>query len=392
VTVVFFALGATAASWASRLPAIKDGLDLSPGLLGVILLGPAIGSLLAMPLTGKLLRQVSPRRVVQVAFVPLAVLLPLAGVAGSPWQLFANLAAWGAAAGVVDVAMNTEAAALQDRLGRRVMSGFHGTYSAGGLAGAGLGALAAATGVDVRAHLLVAASVVLVAGLAASQRFAATSGSSDLSSPRLIAGRGTSGIRPWWTLVALSAVAFGCFLAEGAANDWSAVYLHSSLGAPAGLAAISYSLFAAAMMAGRLNGDRLADRWGAAHLIRLSAGVAAIGFATALLVSEVAAGLAGFTVLGLGLSVVVPLVFTAAAQLGQAGPSLAVVAGSGYAGFLVGPALIGGLADAVGLPPALGVVAAVSAITALLAPVVAPQPSPGSPADPALKACQEVTV
>jgi hypothetical protein len=329
--------------------------------------------------------------VVQVAFVPLAVLLPLAGVAGSPWQLFATLAAWGAAAGVVDVAMNTEAAALQDRLGRRVMSGFHGTYSAGGLAGAGLGALAAATGVDVRDHLLVAASVVLVAGLAAGQRFAATSGSSHLSSPRPTAG-GTSGIRPGWTLVALSAVAFGCFLAEGAANDWSTVYLHSSLGAPAGLAAISYSLFAAAMMAGRLNGDRLADRWGAAHLIRLSAGVAAIGFATALLVSEVAAGLAGFTVLGLGLSCVVPLVFTAASQFGQAGPSLAVVAGSGYAGFLVGPALIGGLADAVGLPPALGVVAAVSAITALLAPVVAPRRSPGSPVDPALKAREEVTV
>jgi MFS family permease len=390
VTVVFFALGATAASWASRLPAIKDGLHLSPGLLGVVLLGPAIGSLLAMPLAGRLLRQVSPRRVVQLAFVPLAVLLPLAGVAGSPWQLFANLAAWGAAAGVVDVAMNTEAAALQDRLGRRVMSRFHGTYSAGGLAGAGVGALAAATGVEVTTHLLMAASVVLVAGLTASQRFAATPGSSDPSSGS--AGGETRGIRPWWTLVALSAVAFGCFLAEGAANDWSAVYLHSSLGAPSGLAAIAYSLFSAAMMAGRLSGDRLADRWGAAHLMRLSAGVAAVGFGIALVVSGIAAGLAGFTLLGLGLSFVVPLVFTAASQFGQAGPSLAVVAGAGYAGFLVGPALIGGLADAVGLPPALGVVAAVSAITALLAPVVAPRRSPGLPADPALKAREEVTV
>jgi MFS family permease len=190
----------------------------------------------------------------------------------------------------------------------------------------------------------------------------------------------------------LSAVAFGCFLAEGAANDWSAVYLHSSLGAPAGLAAIAYSLFSAAMMGGRLSGDRLANRRGAAHLMRLSAGVAAIGFATALMVSEVAAGLAGFAVLGLGLSVVVPLVFTAASQVGSAGPSLAVVAGSGYAGFLAGPALIGGLADAVGLPLALGVVAAASAMTALLAPAVVPRRSPGSPADPALNPGEEVTV
>jgi MFS family permease len=357
----------------------------------VVLLGPAIGSLLAMPLAGRLLRQVSPRRVVQLAFVPLAVLLPLAGVSGSPWQLFANLAAWGAAAGVVDVAMNTEAAALQDRLGRRVMSRFHGTYSAGGLAGAGLGALAAATGVKVTAHLLVAASVVLIAGLAASQRFAPTPGSSGPSSRPSAVG-GTGGVRPRWTLVALSAVAFGCFLAEGAANDWSAVYLHSSLGAPAGLAAIAYSLFSATMMGGRLSGDRLANRWGAAHLMRLSAGVAAMGFATALMVSEVAAGLAGFAVLGLGLSVVVPLVFTAASEVGSAGPSLAVVAGSGYAGFLAGPALIGELADAVGLPLALGVVAAASAMTALLAPAVVPRRSPGSPADPALNPREEVTV
>jgi hypothetical protein len=126
--------------------------------------------------------------------------------------------------------------------------------------------------------------------------------------------------------------------------------------------------------------------------MRLSAGVAAIGFATALMVSEVAAGLAGFAVLGLGLSVVVPLVFTAASQVGSAGPSLAVVAGSGYAGFLAGPALIGGLADAVGLPLALGVVAAASAMTALLAPAVVPRRSPGSPADPALKPREEVTV
>jgi predicted MFS family arabinose efflux permease len=390
--VVFFALGATAASWASRLPAIKDGLHLSPGLLGVVLLGPAIGSLLAMPLAGKLLRQVSPRRVVRLAFVPLAVLLPLACVAGSPGQLFATLAAWGAAAGVVDVAMNTEAAALQDRLGRRVMSRFHGTYSAGGLAGAGLGALAAATGVDVTDHLLLAAAVVLVAGVAASQRFAATPGPSDPRPPRSAPGGGTRRVRPGWTLVALSAVAFGCFLAEGAANDWSAVYLHSSLGAPSALAAFAYSLFSAAMMAGRLSGDRLADHWGAAHLMRLSAGIAALGFAAALMVSGTAAGLVGFTVLGLGLSVVVPLVFTAAAQIGPAGPSLAVVAGSGYAGFLMGPALIGGLADAVGLPPALGVVAAVSAITALLAPAVAPRRSPGSSVEPALKAREEVTV
>jgi MFS family permease len=134
--------------------------------------------------------------------------------------------------------------------------------------------------------------------------------------------------------------------------------------------AVAYSFFAGAMAVGRLSGDRLADRLGPARLVRLSAATAAVGFATALLISATGAALAGFVVLGLGLSVVVPLVFTAAAQQGRAGPRLAVVSGAGYIGFLVGPPIIGGLASVAGLPEALGVVVAVSAMTAVLAPAV----------------------
>jgi hypothetical protein len=275
---------------------------------------------------------------------------------------------------LIDVGMNTEAAALQDRVGRRVMSGFHGAYSVGGLAGAGLAAVAAGMGLAVSAHLLLVGVVVLAIGLAASQRFASTLKPLDGTLSDGYAAP-TRHIHLSRTLVALAAVAFGCFLAEGAANDWSAVYLHSSLGASAALSAVAYTLFAGAMASGRLCGDRLADRFGATRLVRYSAGAAAVGFASALILSETVAGLAGFIVLGLGLASVIPLVFTAASRLGEAGPNLAVVAGSGYAGFLVGPALIGGLADAVGLPSALGAVVVVSAVAALLAPAVAAQPT-----------------
>src|ERR1700722_10715359 len=132
VTTVFAMLGVSEGTWAARIPAIKAGLHLSPGLLGLALLGPAVGCVLAMPATGAVLASVPPRRVAQAGLLLLAVMLPVTTVTGSAWQLFLVLLGWGAGIGTLDVAMNTEAAAVQDQLGRRVMSGFHGAYSVGG--------------------------------------------------------------------------------------------------------------------------------------------------------------------------------------------------------------------------------------------------------------------
>lgn len=384
MTLVFGMLGLAAGTWAARIPAIKDGLHLSAGILGLALLGPALGSVLAMPAAGAILATVPPRRVVQAGFVALGVLLPVTAFASSAWQLFIVLAGWGAGLGVVDVGVNTEAAAVQNRLGRSVMSGFHAAYSVGGLAGAGLGAIAAAAGVSARADFLITGAVVLLVGAVSAHAFTARPG-------QPASGQRTSGPRPrvarwpqWsWALVFLAAMAFGSFLAEGAANDWSAVYLHSSLGAPVGLAAIGYTVFSATMAAGRLAGDRLADRVGPARLVRLSSGVAAVSFGAALLVGQVWSGLAGFALLGAGLSFVVPLVFSAAAGLGRPGPNLAMVTSCGYLGVLAGPAIIGGLAELVGLPAALGTVVVLCGMIAALAPVVLPRTSPSAAGPPA---------
>ena len=249
------------------------------------------------------------------------------------------------------------------------MSRFHAAYSVGGLVGAGLGAAAAASGMSARANFSIAAVVVVIGGVGPAERFASQSA--------VRATRELHVRRPqWsWTLVALAAMAFGSFLAEGAANDWSAVYLHSAPGAPAGLAAVTYTVFSATMTAGRLVGDRLADRLGPVRLIRLSAGAAAVGFAVALIVGRVWAGLAGFAILGAGFSLIVPLVFTSASQLGRAAPNLAFVTSCGYTGMLVGPGLIGGLAEAVGLPQALGVIVTFSTLAAVLAGVTRPRTS-----------------
>ena len=372
VTIVFVVLGLSAGTWAARIPAIKAALHLSPGVLGLALLGPAVGSVLTMPLAGAVMATVPPRRVVQGALLLLAGMLPLTTVVSNPWQLFAVLAGWGAGLGVVDVGMNLEGAAVQDRLGRRTMSRFHAAFSVGGLAGAALGGLAAASGVSARANFIVVGAVVLLAGGVSAQFFSAA------RPPRHAAGDVAKGqVSRWplwsWTLVCLAAMAFGSFLAEGVVADWSAVYLHSSLGAPVGLAAIGYTVFSCTMTAGRLTGDRAADLAGPDRLVRLSAGLAAVGFGVALLIGQVWSGLVGFALLGVGLSVVVPLVFTAAAGTGRPGPNLALVTTSGYVGMLVGPALVGGLAEAIGLRAALGIDVVLCAMCAALAGFLRPR-------------------
>ncbi len=339
------------------------------------LLGPAAGAVLAMPVTGTALTRVRPRRLVQAAFVPLAVVLPFVTVVGGVWQLFGVLFVWGSCVGVIDVGMNTEAVAVQDRVGRRVMSGFHASYSVGGLVGAAVGAGCAWAGVPVGTQLIVVSVVVLAAGIVATNHFDPSARPATRSEP----GPGADRIRWSWVLVALSVMAFASFLAEGAANDWSAVYLHSSLGASAGLAGVGYTCFALAMTLGRLCGDRLADRWGPRRLVRVSSAAAGLGWGVALSLNSAPAALAGLALLGFGLSSVVPNVFSQASRVGQAGPAIAVVTFCGYGGMLAGPAAIGGLAGAVGLPAALSVNAGLAAAIFLLCGVLTLRPAAPAP-------------
>jgi len=390
-------LGGAEGTWAARIPAIKAGLHLSPGVLGLALLGPAVGCVLAMPATGAILASVAPRRVTRVGIVLLAAMLPVTTVVDSAWQLFLVLAGWGAGIGSVDVSMNTEAAVVQDQLGRRVMSAFHGSYSVGGLIGAGLGAIAAGAGLSVRATFVIAAITMLVVGLGGAQAFAVRPAhhatDHDPGAPRDPRARWP---RWSWTLVALGAISFASFLAEGSATNWSAVYLRSSLGASPAVAAIGFTVFACTMTAGRLGGDWLADRAGPVRLVRLSAGVAMAGFGAALLIGQVWAGLAGWALLGGGLAVVVPLAFTGAAALGRPGPNLAMVTSCGYLGALAGPAIIGGLAELTSLPAALGAVVVLTGMIVVLAGAVRPQrrppaPGAGSPAGPATAAEAELS-
>jgi fucose permease len=259
--------------------------------------------------------------------------------------------------------MNAHGVAVERRYGRAILASFHAAFSIGGLAGGAIGVFAAAIDLDVRAQLAIVAVISAAVGLTWSRRFLGGDADAVGHTEPLF-------VRPPRRLLALGLLAFACLLIEGASADWSAVYLRDELGTTAAVAAIGFTAFSITMTLGRIFGDRLVDRFGPEAIVRAGGGVAAIGFGLALIAAAPVPGILGFACLGAGMSGVVPIVFRAAGHVPgmAAGVGLAAVSSTGYLGFLIGPPTIGGLAELTGLPTALGVLVALAAAVALLAP------------------------
>jgi MFS family permease len=350
-------------SWAARIPAVRDHVGLSDGALGLALACAAVGAIVAMPIAGARAARVGSRRATRVAFALMCLAVAVVALAPSLPALCALLLFLGAAKGSTDVTMNAHGVEVERRHRRAILAGFHAAFSIGGLTGAGLGALAAGSGLDVRIHLALIGGLAALIGLTSSRRFLA--GDADAL------GRAEPVfVRPPRSLLALGGLAFACLLIEGACADWSAVYLRDDLGAAAGIAALGFTAFGVTMTAGRFFGDRLVDRFGARAIVRGGGAVAAIGFGIALAVGQPIAGIVGFACLGAGMAGVVPIVFRASGQVPgmAAGVGLAAVSSTGYLGFLAGPPTIGGIAALTSLPTALFLLVALAAAVALLAP------------------------
>ena len=261
--------------------------------------------------------------------------------------------------------MNAQAIAVEQRYRRPIMSSFHGLYSVGGMAGAASGGLVASLGVNPSTHLLGTALLLLMVVVLASRRLLPTEVDSTTTEPTFAL--------PTRSLVNLGILAFCVMLSEGAMADWSAVYLHQTLKTGLGLAAAGYAVFSLAMAVFRLAGDRLIQHFGPVRMVRLGGTVAATGLGLSLVIAQPFAALIGFACVGVGLSSLVPIVFSAAGRTPGIAPSLALAAvtTTGYSGFLCGPPLIGFVADFLNLRVALGIVVVMSAISAVLAPTVA---------------------
>ena len=364
VAVVFFVSGAGIANWVARIPAIQQKLGLSNSALGVALLGTAVGSLLAMPTTGWLIARVGSRPVTKLAALAYCMALPLPTLAPNLPLLTSALMVVGALFGALDVAMNAQAIAVEQRYRLPIMSSFHGLYSVGGMVGAACGGLVASLGVHPKAHLLGTALLLEMLVVLASRRLLPTDVESVTTGPTFAL--------PTRSLLNLGILAFCILLSEGAMADWSAVYLRQTLGTGPGLAASGYAVFSLAMAVCRLTGDRLTQHLGPVWMVRFGGTIAATGMGLSLVIAQPFATLIGFASVGVGLSCLVPIVFSAAGRTPGTTPGLALAAvtTTGYCGLLCGPPLIGFVADFLNLRVALGIVVVMSAMSAVLARTV----------------------
>ncbi|MGW9033056.1 MFS transporter, partial [Streptomyces sp. NPDC055722] len=333
---VFAILGALMAVWGARMPAVQAAAHLGPGRLAVVLLAAAAGMVVGLQVGGRLAHRHGPARLLAAPAAIFGLALAVLGQCHTLTALIPVALVFGIGHGLLDVGANTAAVNLERAYQRPIMASLHCAYSLGALAGA---ALAVATA--WAPHQLLFGVAGILTALAAAALAPVIRAAGHLDGPgdddRSSGGVPTPSVRlsSVWLLGALAAA---CLLGEGAAADWSAVHLrslHSSEAAAAG----AYAAYSAAMATGRLVGDRLIARFGAAIVVGIGAAIAAVGLITGLIVGSTPAALAGWTMLGLGLSTAVPSLITAA---GRGGPlAVGAVATTGYLGLLAGPAAIG---------------------------------------------------
>ena len=358
--VYFVVLGLADGVWLARIPAVKQNLGLSDGLLGVALLAAPVGLVIIAAFADRLIDRFGSARPTVAGAVAISLLPVAFGLAGSLGVLMAALFVYGMGGGLMDVAMNSQAVRVERGYRRPLINSFHACYSFGGLAGALLGGLFAWAGVGPA--LTFTAVGVPLAVLAVLRRRGLLRGPEARDRPSPV-GRpgpaaGARGRRRTAMLIAvLGLLALCSLLGEGAAGGWSAVYLRDNLGTSAAFAALGYAAFSVTMAIGRLFGDRLTARFGPARLVSGCGLVAEIGLAVALVTASPAAGLVGFALFGAGLSSTFPQLLSVAGNVetARSGTGIARVAGAGYLGLLSGPVLIGSVASLVGLRLALGI-------------------------------------
>ena len=345
----FLVAGFVMASWAPQVPYAKLRLALDDGAFGLLLLCVGIGSVLAMQITGSVVARFGSRPMVLIGGSGLCLTLPLLALANTEFSLAICLLLFGASLGSIDVAMNVHAVEVEQAVGEPLMSGFHGMFSLGGLAGAAGGTALLASGLGPAAAAGVAAAVAAVLLV--------------LAAPGLLRSRSTATgpliAIPRGIVILISALAFVAFLTEGAILDWSALLLTGPFHFSTEHGGIGYALFSIAMAIARLTGDRTVKLFGQRSVLLYGGLTVTAGFSLLLLSPIAWIAPAGFLLIGLGAANLVPILFSSAGRQNAMPAALAVasITTLGYAGILVGPAIIGFLASLISLRAAFAVLA-----------------------------------
>ncbi|WP_182084341.1 MFS transporter [Aureimonas sp. ME7] len=369
--LAFFIAGFGLACWAPFVPYAKERIGASDAELGSILLFLGIGSVIGMPLAGMLAARLGQRLVVAGGAVGLAIALPSLAFASQAVELAAALLVFGASLGAVDVAANMHGTEVQSRAGKPLMSGFHGLYSVGGLAGAGAVTLALSFGLNVVVTAAAASAIVIVCLLVAFSRFLAHATTGEPHSVFVV---------PHGIVVLIGVLTGLTFLVEGAVLDWGAIMLADSKQMPVGSAGVGYTAFALAMTVTRIVGDSFVARMGDRMTLGLGSVVTALGVALAAWADNSWVSVAGFAVSGVGAANIVPVLFTLAGRQKAmpSGYAISAVSTLGYLGVFLGPAMIGHVAQAITLPLSFGALAVLMLIVAALAGTVVDRTNAGT--------------
>ena len=367
---VFFLNGTVISAWVSRLPATKERLDADPRTIGLVLLMSGLGSLVAMPWVGPLAARWGSRRIEVVTSVATGIVLVLLAVAPNAVVLGALLFVFGMGLGSWDVAMNIQGSHVDRAAGRDFMPRYHACWSAGAFTGAGLGVVAAALDLPLVVHFGISAVIAVGGTLLVISRWWDDDREDH---PELAEGQERHRVFTK-VLVLIGVVTLCGTVLEGAAADWVALYVAGDRGQADAIAAAGYAVWAVAMMASRFSGTALIARFGRARAVRIAGLCAAAGVASVLALPGIVGVAVGLVLWGAGVALVFPAAMSAGGeQPGRAADGIATVSTIGYGGFLLGPPLIGLLANEIGLGSALWVLVPLGVAIALLAPVVAPR-------------------
>jgi len=350
IGVLFLLCGLNFATWATRIPDFKYLLHLSDAELGTVLMGLPFGSLVSLPLAGWLLSKFHSRYICMVAVLLYIIIIPLIGFSLNSYILFTALFFFGMAGDILNIAMNTQVVALEAKMSKIIMSSFHAIFSIGLMLGSLLGGLLSRLGYDIQCHFYLISGINIL--------------SIPIFYPNLLRNEADQhsenkpqssilNLGPY--LIILALVAFCGMLCEGAMADWITLYFKEAVDLSSYSSTIGFSSFALAMVLGRFTGDYISRNFGVKNILSLNGILISVGMLITLCIPQVEFKIIGCFLTGLGISTIVPLIYSQAGNQKNIEPAIAIAGVStiAYIGFLIGPVIIGYLADFLDLQKAL---------------------------------------
>lgn len=362
-SLFFFGMGFCFATWASRIPDIKSALQLSEAALGTLLFTMPIGQLFAMPFSGKVVTKYGSRKITILGLILYAACLPLIGLATEKWQLALGLFLFGWFGNFCNIAVNTQGVYTQQLFDKPIIGSFHGSWSLAGFCGALTGLLMLALELSVFQHFVVAFAFVLLI-IATNQKFMIK------AKPKQEAEKSTYSFwkNPDKNLLLLGVICFCGMASEGIMFDWSGVYFKEIIKAPGALVVLGYTTFMISMASGRFLSDFLVARYGARKVLIISGLVISTGLYTAVLLPYIIPCTIAFLLVGFGVSNVVPIIFNVAGNNENVptGIALTIVTSISFLGFLMGPPLIGYIAELTSLKHSFAIIGIFGVLVSLL--------------------------